>query len=152
MRFVFVRRNPYVVHASTMRLMEKFLEHWSLQSFDKAELERAVLQRHALLLERYIADLPLVPDDRLIEVCHEDLVADPVATIKRVYAQLHLGDFDSVRSRMEAYAASVEDYRTNEYEFDPQSLDAVRQALNFIIDRWGYAPPPSRPVEHAAHV
>jgi hypothetical protein len=141
MRFVFMRRNPYVVHASTVRLMERFLDHWSLQTYDKAELERAILQRHAWLLQHYFEDRDMIPDGQLIEICHEDMVDRPVPTMERIYSTLHLGDFEPVRACMQGYAVSVADYRSNEYEFDPHTTDTVGEALRFVIDRWGYAPP-----------
>jgi hypothetical protein len=54
-----------------------------------------------------------------------------------------LGDFEQVRPRNEQYAASVADYRTNDYAFDPDTIESVRNALGFVIDRWGYSIPES---------
>jgi len=141
MRFVFVRRNPYIVHASTMRLMRRFLDHWALQTWTPDDLERAVLRRHAQLLGRYFAERDLTPDGQLVEISHEDMVAQPVSTVQHIYRQLRLGDFETVRPRIEAYAASVADYRNNDYRFDVQDVANVRRMLDFVIDRWGYVPP-----------
>ncbi len=141
MRFVFVHRNPWIVQASTCRLMERFTARWSLQHYDREELERAVLKRHALLLERYFADRSLIPEGQLVEISHEEMVARPVETMQEIYRRLDLGDFEQVRSGMERYARSVADYRTNEYEFDPGAIEAVREALGFTIDAWGHEAP-----------
>jgi hypothetical protein len=61
--------------------------------------------------------------------------------MRAIYSRLDLGDFEQVRPGMESYARSVADYRTNEYEFDPGAIDAVREALGFVIDAWGYEAP-----------
>ena len=141
MRFVFVRRNPWVVHASTCRLMERFTARWSLQHYDPRELERAVLKRHSLLLERYFSDRSLIPEGQLVEISHEEMVSRPVETMQEIYRRLDLGDFAQVQTGMERYARSVADYRTNEYDFDPAAIAAVQEALGFVIDAWGYEAP-----------
>ena len=76
-----------------------------------------------------------------MEISHEEMVARPVETVQEIYRRLDLGDFEQVRPGMERYARSVADDRTNEYEFDPGAIDAVREALGFAIDAWGYEAP-----------
>lgn len=145
MRFVFVRRNPYVVHASTCRLMERFLDRWSLQKYDPVELEQAVLRRHAVLLERYLEDRALIPSGQLVEISHEEMVAQPAETVESIYRRLDLGDFAAVREHLEMYTKSLTGYRTNAYEYDCASLERIRETLGFVIDRWGYQPTPGTP-------
>jgi len=141
MKFVFVRRNPYIVHASTCRLMERFLSRWSLQEWDRRDLEQAVLRRHAWLLQRYFEDRALIPEGRLVEIQHEEMVARPVETMQDIYHRLELGDFERVRPDLERYAESVAEYRTNKYEFDSTMVAAVRESLGFVLEAWGYVPP-----------
>jgi hypothetical protein len=88
-----------------------------------------------------LEDRPLVPDGRLIEISHEEMVARPVETMQGVYRRLDLGDFERVRPEMERYAESVAEYRTNEYHYDPTMVAAVGEALGFVLEPWGYDPP-----------
>lgn len=141
MRFVFVRRNPYVVHASTCRLMERFLDRWSLQDYDPRDLEEAVLRRHADLLHRYFEDRMLIPQGRLVEISHEDMVARPVETLESVYHGLDLGDFEIVRKNVEEYTNTLTGYRTNVYDYDNASVERIRRTLGFVVDKWNYQPP-----------
>jgi omega-hydroxy-beta-dihydromenaquinone-9 sulfotransferase len=141
MRFVFVRRNPFVVHASTCRLMERFLDRWSLQKYDRRDLEDAVLRRHADLLHRYFEDRPLIPQGRLVEISHEDMVARPVETLESVYHGLDLGDFEIVRKNVEQYTKTLTGYRTNVYDYDNASVERIRRTLGFVVDEWNYEPP-----------
>lgn len=137
MRFVCVHRDPRVVHASTCRLMERFVDRWALQRHDPQVLEQALLRRHVRLLERYFEDRPLISPHRLVEIAHEDMVARPVETLESVYQRLDLGDFDAVRPRLQQYAAAVADYRPNEYAIDPVRDAAMAQALGPLYERWG---------------
>jgi hypothetical protein len=137
MRFVCVHRDPQVVHASTCRLMERFLDRWALQRHDPQLLQQALLRRHARLLERYFEDRQLLSPGRLVEIAHEDMVGRPVETLESVYRRLDLGDFDAVRPRVQQYAAAVADYRPNEYAIDPVRDAAVAQALGPLYQRWG---------------
>jgi len=141
MRFVFVRRNPFIVHASTCRLIDQFLERWSLQNYDRRKVEEAVLRRQAALLNRYFADRDSIPSGRLVEISHEEMVARPVETIGTIYDRLDLGDFEAVRNRMEDYAESLTDYRSNAYEYDTSAIERIGELLKFAIEAWGYEPP-----------
>lgn len=140
-RYVFVRRNPYVVHASTCRLMERFLTTMSLQEYDIADVERAVLKRQSLLLERYFEDRHLIPEGHLVEIQHENMVDNPLETIESVYRGLDLGGFEDARPRLQSYIESLSGYRNNEYQFAPEQVAAVTDALEPILTRWQYEPP-----------
>jgi hypothetical protein len=137
MKFVCVHRDPRVVHASTCRLMERFLDRWALQQHDPQVLEQALLRRHVRLLERYFDDRPLLAAGQLVEIAHEEMVAHPVATLESVYRRLDLGDFDAVRPHVQQYAVAVANYRPNEYAIDAVRDAAVAQALGPLYQRWG---------------
>jgi omega-hydroxy-beta-dihydromenaquinone-9 sulfotransferase len=38
--------------------------------------------------------------DQFIEVTYEELIADPVAVVGRIYDQLEMGSYDDVRERL----------------------------------------------------
>ena len=143
--FIHVARNPYVVHASTVRLFQKFHERFALQQWTPADVESAVSQRYELLMRQYFRDRDSIPASRLIEVRHEELVDDPINTVKRVYEKFHLGSFASVRSALEEYVAAHADYRQNTYEYHADYIERIRPYVEFTAERWGYEPPTPSP-------
>lgn len=140
-RFIHIYRNPYVVYRSTVHLHEKLLANWTLQTFDRREIEDNILDIYQRLLQRYFADKDLIPAGHLAEVRFEDLENDPRGEVERVYSELSLNGYNEARPRIETYLSSLGGYRKNEYQFDPQQLKRVRDAWAFTIDRWGYAAP-----------
>lgn len=140
-KFIHVIRNPLPVYASTCKLIEKFLDLFSLQKYDLDGVSEHVLERYRLLMQRYLRDRELIPPGQLIEVRHEDMVADPMQVLERIYSDLRLPGFDEARPRMASYVSTLSNYQTNNYAFDPDTTSRVRKACDFAFDTWGYTAP-----------
>ncbi|MFK7819574.1 MAG: sulfotransferase [Planctomycetaceae bacterium] len=148
-KFVFVKRNPYVVHASTCRLMEKFLQQFALQSWDSREIESFVSRRYELLMQRWFADRSLIPPANLIEVRHEDVTDRPIESVRAVYDQFGLQDFERTKPTLERLVAGTRSYQNNKYEFSPDYLERIEPYVGPVAARWGYSVPAS-PLQDAA--
>jgi hypothetical protein len=86
-------------------------------------------------------------------VRYEDLVADPVAQMRSLYAHLELGDFSLVQPALAAYAVRSKRYRTNEYDVSPATHRQIAQAWSRFIAQHAYgcdsrpAAPPERSLD-----
>jgi omega-hydroxy-beta-dihydromenaquinone-9 sulfotransferase len=140
-KFIHVIRNPLPVYGSTCKLIEKFLDLFSLQKYDLDGVSAHVLERYRLLMERYLRDRDLIPPGQLLEVRHEEMVANPMQVLERIYGDLKLPGFDEARPRMERYVATLSNYQTNTYVTDPDTARRVREACGFAFDTWGYTRP-----------
>jgi len=140
-KFIHVTRNPFEVYASSCRLMDKFVNIYSLQRCDFEQMHRAVLRRQRLLDDRYRETRSLIPEGNLIEIRFEDLVDTPLQTVQAIYETLRLGEFDAMRPRLEKYLTSIADYKRNRYEFDAETLAAIKHELGEMIRRDNYIPP-----------
>lgn len=136
-RFIHVVRDPYIVHASTLKLMDRFLSHLALQGHDQAELEQFVTQRYVELMETWQADRCLIPPGNLIEVRHEDVVARPQDIVDRVCRQFAINPSD-YQPRLDSHIASLAGYQKNQYEFPVEKLNALRPALDRFARELGY--------------
>jgi len=137
-KFIHVYRNPF---ASTQKLMQKFLDLFSFQRYDHAQVQTNVLRDYARTMRRFFEDEPLLPEDNYIAVRHEDVVADGTATLQRVYEKLNLPGFEAMRPQLEAYVDSISGYQTNRYDFSDDLIARIEEHCGFAIDRWGYSPP-----------
>lgn len=149
-KFIHVYRDPFRVYVSTCRLIDEFLRRFALQrTYDRQDVNAALLRRYRLLMERYDEEKGLIPPGNLVEVRHEETVDDPVGSVERIYETLDLPGFDEARGPLIEYADSIRDYRTNEYTFDPETVARVQDEVGFLIRRWGYSVPgttaPARP-------
>jgi hypothetical protein len=140
-KFVFVKRNPYLVHASTCRLMEKFLNQFAFQSWNAGDIESFVSRRYELLMQRWLADRSSIPTENLIEVRHEDVVREPEEAVRAIYKQLQLRGFDDMQPALARLVESTKRYQNNRYSFEPEYLNRIAPYVQPVAELWGYSVP-----------
>lgn len=140
-KFIHVYRNPFVVVASTMKLMDRFLNLFSLQQHDWNAVQEDVLQRYQMLMQRLLRDKELIPQNQLLEVSHEEMTKQPLEVLQRIYSHLNLPGFGTAQPQMANYVQSMSNYETNRYKFDDATVTRWTPFLQASIDRWGYTPP-----------
>jgi omega-hydroxy-beta-dihydromenaquinone-9 sulfotransferase len=101
-------------------------------------LDDYVLDMFVRLTERYEADRHLIPKGQLVELLYEDLVKDPIATMRDIYARLDIGDFMSAEGPMRAYLEAQAEHRISEYEMPLELKRKIVGRLGPYIDRFGY--------------
>lgn len=144
-KFIHVYRNPWLVHASTMKLMASFVEQMAFQPCTTEDIERFVSVRYQLIMDRWLQDRSLIPAANLIELRHEDITSAPMPIVERVYQQFELGGWEAMQPRLQAYVNTLVGYRNNEYRFDRGYLDRVNPFVKRFGDLWGYETPTAAP-------
>ncbi|MCA9035368.1 MAG: sulfotransferase [Planctomycetaceae bacterium] len=140
-KFIHVYRNPWLVHASTMKLMDRFVQQMAFHPCTKEDIEQFVSIRYQLIMEQWMKDRSLIPAENLIEIRHEDMTSDPMPLIENVYRKFDLPGWDDLRPRMQAYVDSLQGYVNNEYKFDDGYLERVSPYLTPFADAHGYKAP-----------
>jgi hypothetical protein len=138
-RFVHIRRNPYVLFPSTIRLWKTLYRTHGLQAPTFAGLDDYVFDTFRHFAERLDATRSLVPANRFHELSYEDLVRDPLGQLEELYRRLELGGFEEARPRVATYLGQQKGYETNRYELTPEQRDEVTRRWGDIIRRWGYS-------------
>ena len=59
--------------------------------------------------------------------------------MRRVYEELKLGEFESVRPGVEDYFAGQKDYKTNRYQITPETRAEIGRRWGKYIRQYGYA-------------
>jgi omega-hydroxy-beta-dihydromenaquinone-9 sulfotransferase len=138
-RFVHIRRDPYAVFVSTIRLLKAIRPVFRLQLSPTKVDEDAVLRIYATMYDAYFADRALVPPGQLVEIAYEDLERDPIGQLQIIYDGLRLGQLDEVRPQVEAYLATLTSYKKGRYrKLDDETRRKVSQACSRCFDAWGY--------------
>lgn len=150
-RFVHIHRNPYDVFVSMRNFYDKLLKEFALQGYDHVDVDETILSVYDRMMCAYERDAAEVPADRLVELRYEDLDAQPMEAVERVYSGLALPEFDAARGAFEAYLASVESFKKNRFDYSDEAAAKVEARLGRFIDKWGYARPGSRQDEGARH-
>jgi hypothetical protein len=138
-RFVHIVRDPIVLFASTMNLWKRLYRDQGLQTPHYRDLEDRVFDTLCRMYEAFERDRDLIPPSQFCEVRYEQLVADPVGEMRRVYDELNLGEFDKALPSIEKYVASQADYQRNRYEIAPETRERIAQRWATFLDRYGYS-------------
>jgi len=104
-RFVRIVRDPVEVFASSVGLWRSTRRAFALISRKEAAVEQEVLD---VLLEMYrdfAAATAALPRGQFHQLRYEDLIRKPLTALEACYQRIGLGDFATVRSRIEASLA-----------------------------------------------
>jgi len=138
-RFVHIKRDPYVLFASTVNLWRSMGKKHGFQTpRNGPALEEKVLREFRVIYERLEEGKMLIPPGRFCEVRYEELTKDLVGGVRRVYEGLGLGGFEAVRPRLEEYAARSRGYETNKYPLTDELRAKVKDRWGDLIKRLGY--------------
>jgi len=137
-RFVHIVRNPYPVYQSMRNMYRKILPAETLQEIDWPAIDAWMAQAYVRLMRKYLADRGSLDSAHLVEIRYEELELRPLETLEAIYARLALGDFATVRPRLEAYLDRLGVYEKNRFEFPPDVVGTVNQQWGFAFEAFGY--------------
>ncbi len=138
-KFIHMTRDPRSLFPSTCRLWQGLDEVQSLQRPAVDRLEGYVVECLQRIYRGFHRDVDSLPDDRIIHVRYEDLVADPVAQLDRVYQQLNLEHFATVRPALQTWVESQHrQYETNRHCLSPEMETRLQSDWAEYFRRYGY--------------
>lgn len=121
-RFVHLHRNPYRVFQSTRRLYKDGITRSHLQHPDNTQTDEGILQRYITMYDAFFEQRELIPDGQYCDVAFEDLEADKIGQVSRIYKQLSLPGFEDLEPRLRHYVESISDYEKNKYPTLPERM------------------------------
>lgn len=138
MKFIHIVRNPFLVYHSLYRAMQRL--SFGLDRSEK-EIEEFSVMYYIIGLNSYLQDRTLIPSGNLAEVRYEDLIAEPIPVLERVYRQLGLPGWKEAKCNISQYSQSISDYTPNRYKMSQSAIDRVSSAWDFAINEWDYSVP-----------
>lgn len=138
-KFVHITRDPRSLFPSTCRLWRSLDDVQALQTSDEAGLDEYVLTCLARMYDSFHADRSQIDDHHIIDIRYEDLIADPVGTLRTIYESLRLSDFETVSEDIQAWTEKEHrEYRTNRHQLDPEQEKLLLDRWSDYFDRYGY--------------
>lgn len=137
-RFLHLHRNPYEVFASTVHLHEKAQAAWGLQQGSRDMIVEHVLSSYPKLMQAWFDQKDGIPDGHLAEMRFDDLIADPVRTLRSAYDELGLTGFDTALPRMEAYLSEQRNYQKNRLRLSETERERIAREWKPWFERLGY--------------
>lgn len=104
-RFILIVRDPMTSFESVVRMWRKMFEIYALGAIlPDDDIREAILADRLRFDAKLAASTPGLPANRFLTITYESLIANPVAVVENLYAQLDLPAFGVVR---DAIAAEV---------------------------------------------
>jgi hypothetical protein len=137
--FIHIRRDPYEVYSSNIKLLRVLQDWYSLGSTRSVDHIKTVIETYSRIMQRYLLEIDLIKPGRLMEIEYGDFLKDPVATMKQIYQSLQLGDFSYCEPKMRAYAALQEKYIVLHHVLTEEEEKNVSESWGPIIRQLGYS-------------
>lgn len=144
-KFVHVHRDPYAVFSSTRKMLTvNFSLHCLQRPPMGEELDDWIIRQYRAMHDAFFEDRGLIPPGQYHEVRFDNLEADPIGEMNRMYGTLGLPEFSQARPALERYVDDVRGYQKNEFPELPAPLRRrIADAWRPCFEQWGYALDPA---------
>ncbi len=137
-KFIHIYRNPHDVFRATLHFFREVLKVTTLQEISDARIQEYVLDFYPRVMNAYWEQRDNIPAGNHVEVRYEDLVADPLVEVERIYGELQLGGWSDALGPVEKFLASRVSHHRNRYSSDLRQRELVEERWGFAFDRLGY--------------
>lgn len=150
-KFIHMHRNPYRVFAAQETKWCSLCGLWALQTPNIEQLVADTIRLYPALMRQFLANRELIPAGQLAEVRYEELLTNPLGTLREVYADLDLPGFETLEGRLAAQGRSkVWQLAGHEVTLTPEQIGVVQREWGFAFDALGYPLDPTLMTEPAA--
>ncbi len=150
-KFIHLHRNPYRVFAAQEPKWRSLCGLWALQTPNIEQLVADTIRLYPVLMKRFIADRALIPAGQLSEVRYEELLANPISALSRVYAELDLPGFEGLEGYLAATGGTqLGQLAGHDVSLMSEQQELVRREWGFAFEVLGYSLDPTQTTEPAA--
>ncbi len=137
-KFIHIARDPYAIFPSTRRLWYALDAAQACQRPHHRQTDEYIMSCFERMYSAFFQQREELAPDQIGYVRYEDLVADPVSQIERLYDELQLGDFEVVSSIIREQAKARAGYRPNRHELPEDLRRQINQRWADYFDAFGY--------------
>ena len=128
-RFIHIVRHPYDVVPSTIHLWKIVLRQNILNRKGSEPGMKDVVEGLDRVLSTIEKDKSVLPEENFYEMKFEDLEADPVAELKKIYSRFHLPFDDDFHHSLQVFTDGLKNYRKNEFHLEEEEKELIRRQL-----------------------
>jgi len=144
-KFIHIHRNPYDVFRATLHMFREVFKTVTLQDVSEARIQEYVLEFYPRMMNAYWEQRDAVPAGDRVELRYDDLVADPLAELDRVYGELGLDGWTAALPSLQKFLLKRAEFKENKYSYAPEFAALVERHWDFAFDRLGYERIGARP-------
>jgi hypothetical protein len=137
-KFIHIVRHPNSLFPSTVRLWQSLDEVQGLQMPRGIGLDEYVFDCLKRMYGGFEDQRQRLPTDDIYDIRYEDLVANPLAEVGKIYDHLELGDYSVAKGRIAEFVAGQKDYKTNKHKLEEPLKARIRREWAGYFERYGY--------------
>lgn len=138
-KFVYLHRNPYEIYASSILLFQRLLPYFSLQKWDEKKIKTKILMNFVEMIEEYERSKKTLTEDEIIEVKYEDLIADPLSELGKIYHKLDLKGFEESVESIQEFIKTQHQYKANKHIISKEIINDVNNNWEKYREKYGYS-------------
>jgi hypothetical protein len=141
-KFVHISRPPHLAFLSNLLLVRTLQRAFALQPpLDEDEQEEIIVREYLATEQHYLADRSMIPAGDLAEVRLQDLIADPIGELKRLYAELGLSFTKGYEQRLANVLSAFANRTVNTYPEPSESQKRRMARLQPLVAAFGHDRP-----------
>ena len=74
----------------------------------------------------------------MVEIAYRDLVGNELDTLRNIYSQLDLPDWEQFEGILKPYLDSISGYKVNKLVIDPSLEEFIYDRWRLVYDTYGY--------------
>lgn len=144
-KFIHLHRDPTPVLRSNVAMHRRFEPFLFQDHPGDAEIRRRIIAEYNATERAFLADAAALPDSGrgvIARMRYEDLIADPIAQLRRAYTELSLPFTSDFETRVTAYLDTVRNYRSaaerTKTRSDERDQIAPAPELDWMLDAFGH--------------
>lgn len=142
-KFIHITRDPRALYPSTRRLWSSLDAVQGLQRPPAETDPEYVLTCFERMYASFHAERDGLPPEQIVDIRYEDLVADPVETLREVYRALELDDFAPVEAPLSEWIEeNHRGYQPNEHRLPAEDEALIKRRWADYFTRYGYLEQP----------
>ena len=148
--FIHIVRDPHELVPSCLHFWRRIAEDHGVQRPRAADLEDRVFASILRMQRRLAATWEAIPPAHRYQTRYEDLVADPLAVLQRIYAHFGWPGRDAAEPRWRAHLEAERGYRRNDLPLDDRLGRRIAAELGGLLAETGYRARCSSPATSSA--
>lgn len=138
LKVIHIVRDPRAVLPSTFNAISLLQGLFALGHTPASPSAADRLEAYLAYFNRFEEERKALAADQLVEITFEALIADPLATLEKLYQDLKLGDFSSLRETLTSRLAGLKSYQPSNHNLSQAQRQAIEHHTAHIMARYGY--------------
>ncbi len=137
-KFIHIARHPYAIFPSTRRLWYALDDAQACQRPHHRQTDEYILMCLERMYGAFFQQRERLDKYQVGYTRYEELVADPLGEIARLYEELELGDFAAVQPAIEAQVKERSGYRAHQHNLNSDLRNEVDRRWQSYFEAFGY--------------